>query len=76
MSGGSMLWTIAVLSASNISNDPVSGFRAVDREIIETDPLGDSGQRGRMAAREADVECAHEGFFFETLALRLPTFRR
>ena len=62
-----MLWTTAVLSASKISSDPSLVFRAIDREIIETDPVGDAGQRGRMAARETDVEGAHEGFFFETL---------
>jgi hypothetical protein len=42
-------------------------FRAVDREIVETDPIGHAGQRRLMAAREADVEGAHERLFLETL---------
>src|SRR5207248_1044950 len=42
-------------------------LRAIDCEIVETDPLRHTTKRGRMAVRKSDVERTHERFFFETL---------
>src|SRR5713226_628625 len=62
-----MLWTTAVLSASNISSS-LCVFRAVDREIVETYPIGHGSQCGSMPNRETAVEVSHEIFFFEAFA--------
>ena len=78
-SGRSISCTMAVLSASKISNSPRLVFGAVDREIVEADHDRHRGQRAVVVARrKAVIEAAHEVGFFETLALaegHLPALR-